>query len=306
MDVPTCAPIINLNDEKIPTCYSKEDLIFIAKQYNKNNKNDKINLKLSKEKLWLQLKLKNKDNCKNNEYCWIKNNFKNINNTYTKSKLNNIKQKFRPLKPSSWKKNPNDWLDTFNILFVMKQYESKYNNFKFIGVFPIDFMTKIGNTCISDIMCNLNILELYNKGIYKLGIVLNLDKSWQSGSHWTSIAINTNPSSVNFGFYYYDSAAPLLKNIPKEVKELFDILKKQITISKKNNINNKLIKNSDKFEFKFNIIKHQYKTSECGMFGIYFLDKFIKNVNIEKIVNDSKLNDQLVENNRNKFFTSDN
>lgn len=296
----TCAPDINIENQKVPTCYSKNDLILIAKKYNEKHKNDKINLKLSKLNLWKELKEKHKDVCVNNEFCWLKKNFVSINS----AKFKDIKDKFRPLKPNSWNYNPTEWLDTFNILFVMKQYEKKDNTFKFMGVFPIDFMDKYGSECVSNEMCNMNIVELYNSGIKKIGIVLNLDKSWQEGSHWTAVSINIEPKQKNFGFYYYDSAS---NKPPKEVKELYNVLKKQLNNKKNIEINNnKLVEERENFKLDYNKIKHQKKNSECGMFSIYFLDQFIKNKHIQKTLSNKNLNDDYVFNLRKKFFTSTN
>ena len=65
-----CAPNV-----KNKLCYSKNDLIFICKQYNKHHK-DKIRYqKLTKNKIFLNLKDRLKNSCNNNHSCWLEQKF---------------------------------------------------------------------------------------------------------------------------------------------------------------------------------------------------------------------------------------
>mgnify|MGYP006075008809 CR=1 FL=1 len=275
----TCSPKIREN-ASINTCYSKDELIKISKSYN-NSHPDKIKLNSNKLELWNQLKKKNFNTCKNNEFCWLKQNYIKINDE--------LKDNFRPEKPVEWNNEPNKWLNTNDILNVMEQYEMKYKNFKMIGVFPIDFKDKIEGSCVSPLMCKLNLNELIKNKNTKLGFVFNLDKHYQSGSHWTSMFINLNKSSKNFGAYYYDSVGT---KPPSEITDFIKILKKQ---SKK--IFNK------ELPFKFNKIQHQTGNSECGMFSLYYLDKSLKNTSFNDFVNKKNLNDNLVSKHRDLFYT---
>jgi hypothetical protein len=289
MDSFACSPKTKI--DKVQTCYTLSQLKNIAKNYNKSH-NDKINLNSNKQILWNELMKKNFDTCSNNEYCWLKQNYMKIN-----SNISNYKNQFRPEKPDDWNKQPNKWLNTYNILNVMNQYQDKYNNFKFIGVFPIDFRTKIGNQCVSPEMCAINIKDLIKNKITKLGFVFNLDKHWQSGSHWTSLYINLNKNNKNYGAYYYDSVG---NKPPPEIYDFINIVKKQIN----NLYSNKNNKSNPKFIFHYNNIEHQKGGSECGMFSLYFLDKCLKNISFNRFINNKKLNDDLVFQYRNKFYVS--
>ena len=73
----------------------------------------------------------------------------------------------------------------------MEQYEDKYLDFEFIGPVPIDFDLKdsIGN-CIVDELCKININRLKKEYINKIGIIFNLDKHYQNGSHWVCLYID--------------------------------------------------------------------------------------------------------------------
>jgi hypothetical protein len=211
----TCSPD---KDTGKYTCYNHKNLKDIAKNYNKSNNKDLINTSLSKKKLWKAIKDLNFTECGDSEYCWLKQNYMKINDN-----INSFKENFRPEKPSEWNNNPHMWLNTYDILHVMNQYQDKYKNFKFMGVFPIDFAVKTksisinttnentgntentGNSCISPIMCKLNLFELKLQKKNRLGIIFNLDKHNESGSHWVSMFVNFNPRHKDYGIYYYDS-----------------------------------------------------------------------------------------------------
>ena len=49
------------------------------------------------------------------------------------------KQYLRPRRPSKWEDDPDLWLNNFDIINCLKQYEKSYSWFRFLGVFPIDF-----------------------------------------------------------------------------------------------------------------------------------------------------------------------
>tara|TARA_B110000259_G_C13943738_1_gene373834 strand:+ start:54 stop:917 length:864 start_codon:yes stop_codon:yes gene_type:complete len=283
----SCSPKIS---NKNYTCYTLKELKNIANNYNiynkSNNKITKININLKKKELWEKLIEVNYNKCSNNEYCWLQRNYMKINKDYKKYIEN-----FRPEKPYEWEKDPDKWLNTYNILNVMNQYEDKYNNFRFIGVFPIDFMTKINDKCVSTEMCSLNLEELKKNKITKLGFIFNLDKHYQSGSHWVSLFINLNKNNNNFGSYFYDSNGT---SPPIEIKKFI----KNFKIKLKNSHPNLI----DGFKFNYNKKRHQFTNSECGMFSLYFLNQCLKNISFDKFVNDTNLNDKYVFKLRNKYF----
>ena len=76
---------------------------------------------------------------------------------------------FAPKSPDKWKKNPNEWLSSLDIIQVMNQYEKKYKGFKFFGAVPMDFAS------LKQLeIANVDYNKLYENGIRKLGIVFNL------------------------------------------------------------------------------------------------------------------------------------
>ena len=171
----------------------------------------------------------------------------------------NLKGFFRPEMPNEWKKKPTTWLDSFNIEDVMEQYEEAYPNFEFIGPVPIDFdapdgpvqgiaMKALDGTwgkCIVDELCKLDLKQMTAAGTEKIGIIFNLDKHDEPGSHWVCAFIDIPKSSA----YYFDSYG---YEAPNEVVVLFDRLRKQ-------GIQHTY----------FNDVRHQRKGSECGMYCLY-------------------------------------
>lgn len=232
------------------SCFTKKQLIFIAKKFNNKYPNNKIrNIEnLNKKKLWNEIRSKLSGSC-STEWCWIDSDFiKNLIKNDPEFSL----ATFRPPMPSSWLRNKYSWLSTTDILLVMKQYELKHNDFMFFGPVPVD--------CPTGILCELSYLNLpilKKKGINKVGIIFNLDKHNEPGSHWTALWINTNKNII----HYYDSYGdrpPLMisnfiKNISKQMKNVGVIMK--IDYNKK---------------------RHQFGGSECGVYSMNFI---IENLN---------------------------
>jgi hypothetical protein len=155
---------------------------------------------------------------------------------------------FRPEKPAEWDKKPTLWLDSFNIEDVMTQYEQAEPSFKFIGPVPIDFDTeKSFGSCIVTELCKLDINALNTKGIQKIGIVFNLDKHDEPGSHWVCAFIDIDAKSA----YYFDSYG---YEPEAEIVRLLERCKAQ---------------GCEKIYY--NDIRHQRKGSECGMYCLYVI-----------------------------------
>ena len=83
-------------------------------------------------------------------------------NIYDSSIKNNT---FAPTQPNVWKKKPNEWLTSIDILNVMKQYEDKYDDFEFLGPSPIDFDThKMHGECVWDELCKFSLKKSKDDG----------------------------------------------------------------------------------------------------------------------------------------------
>jgi hypothetical protein len=182
-------------------------------------------------------------------------------------------QYLRPRRPKGWDADPDMWLDNYNIMHVMKQYEEAIPSFTFLGVFPIDFSApdpyqKSGEKhCLHKEICELNLIHEYHKGKRGIGMVFNLDPHYKGGSHWVALYINImnikKPFVCYFDSYGYDT--------PPLIARLMRSFKLQIK-------NCHLGRNARRF---------QYGNSECGMFSIYFIICMIHGIPFKQFCKDS-------------------
>ena len=253
IDTEQCAPCQlnkkNGNNKKFKSCYSLESLLNIAKAWNNHIKKNKsksselinINTK-SRIQLWTDIQNRLKNKCNNNELCWKKQDFiKRLKDVeielYT----------FKPNYPKEWVNNKYSWLSTYDIYYVMKQYDKLYDDFVFFGPIPAD--------CPVDIHCELSkfdIEKMKKNGIYKIGIIYNLDKSNQGGSHWVAMYIDNKHNEINYYDSYGSLPTPLINKFIKKVVEQYKKLKIDPVVI-------------------FNDKRHQYKHSECGIYSMNFI-----------------------------------
>lgn len=218
-----------VKNKKSKTCYKKNTLIKIAEKYNENN-DDKINI--NSKNLYELIKNKlNKDSPCNKEVCWL-------NIDYLQNIKEDILGDLRPIVPEEWYTNNKTWLNTLDIMNVMKQYEDKHQDFIFLGASPSDYdYITHSNQCVSDKLCKFNLEKHLNNGKKKIGIIFNTDEHNKSGQHWVSMFIDLNKCAI----YYVDSVGELpldnfLKFMNKVKKQGDDLIyKNKINI---NNINN--------------------------------------------------------------------
>ena len=256
-NIKMCSPH---NKEKDFSCFSKSALIKMIESWNKSYKNNKIKKSASDSRLelWGKLDSKLKGIC-NDEFCWTQKIPTPQNVKYE------LEDNFRPKMPTKWNEHKLEWLTTIDIEKVLKQYQKKHKNFVFIGAVPIDFDYKPNpGQCIINELCKLNVENLLKKGKINLGVVFNLDKHYEDGSHWVAMFSRLNKGEI----YYYDSYA---YKPPKEVTVLMERIKSQCQKLKMNAF------------IETNNIRHQRKNSECGVYCINFITKMLNNFDFDTI-----------------------
>ena len=278
-----CAPGKNYTDG---SCFSKKDLEIISLALNKET-DDKININQNKKDLVkdLENKFKKEYNC-NDQKCWLGQKFiKKINNEEIS------KYTFRPKGPDG----KHTWLSTTNINDVIDQYENSNNDFLYLGTVPYDFedLDDLG-------IKNLDLKKIQNDGINKLGMVINLDYHYESGSHWVALYTDLKKNQI----YFFDSFA---KKPRKKIKNFINKLTKYLYKKEYNeglNINkviqklegggkSKEIENLSKFDIRYNNIQHQFKNSECGVYSINFIVRLAKGESFKNIINDITKDDEM-------------
>lgn len=240
-----CSPHIKSNDHF--TCFEDGELINIAKAFNNyslkikdNTRLIDVNKKYSKQQLWTEIYNRLNNLCKY-EYCWI--DLKFIDSIPDKSLRQKIK--FFTFKPKMTIKQYT-WLSTNDINYVLQQYEKLDENFKFIGALPSDFYKIIPSNMLNNIYKNILTYK-------RIGLIFNLDRHNQIGSHWVSLYIDNNIRTIE----YFDS----LGNKPNKY-----ICKFIETINSKINKQFKI-----KYNILINKIVHQKENSECGVYSIYYI-----------------------------------
>jgi len=268
----SCSP----NKKLSYTCYSKKSLFKLKNLWNKRYPNKKIRTNDAK-KIWITLKNNLKSSC-SNEKCWLNQQF--IKNNISISFFDNT---FAPQAPPTWKQDKNTWLDSNDLNKVMSQYEKTYPDFEFIGPSPIDFdQKKMFGQCVWNELCNFNLKKYVNKGITKIGIILNTDPHYLGGAHWICLFINLNNKFI----YYFDSNAD---KTPKEVNKFIKKVKSQ---SKSLGIElNEIV----------NKTEHQKKDTECGIYVLYVITELLKSNKFPNIFT-NRIPDKDMEKLRKIFF----
>ena len=268
------------NRDKEFTCYTDNDLKHLKKMWHARHPDKPIKTNDSKE-IWLMLKNYYRNIC-NKESCWIK---QMTNGTKMEKEL---LDSFAPKSPNDWKKNPNEWLSSIDILEVMNQYEKKYKCFEFIGPSPIDYDThKVNGECVWEELCNFNLANQIKKNKTKIGVIFNTDPHYKGGSHWISLFINIKKESI----FFFDSAG---NKVPKQVMKFV----------------NNIIKQGEKLNKHFTFdqnhpIEHQYGDTECGIYSLFFIIHMLEDKITSHYLKTHILKDDYMEQFRKVFFNGD-
>jgi hypothetical protein len=270
------------NESKEYTCYSNADLKKIKNMWNARHPDQPIKTSSSKQ-IWDKLKEYYSSVC-NKESCWVRQMTKN-------TKLEKeLLDAFAPESPKEWKKNPNEWLSSIDILKVMGQYEKKYKCFEFLGPSPIDYDThKLYGECVWEELCHFNLEQQIKKGHTKFGIIFNLDPHYKGGSHWVSLFINVKKKTI----FYFDSAG---ETVPTQIKKFADNVIKQ-----GNNLQVPI-----KFTFDENHpVEHQYGNTECGIYSIFFVIHMLEDKITGHYLKTHVLKDNYIQQFRHIFYNND-
>ena len=268
-EVKYCSPSRHELGLRDGTCFTKNELTQLAQDINV-----KVPKSATKKTILKTVAQSMEPKCgvENEETCWVDNS----------TKKHALSKAHRPRKPIEWFTNPRTWLNTFDILYVMTQYEDRYKTFKFLGVHPIDFEVQENGRCVGDDLCELHIKKLLEQKKKSFGMVLNLDTHTGSGFHWVALFCNFDPSSTasktNFGIYYYDSVGVAMDshNNRHFTKKFCQRIKNQIS-----ELYGEAV--SQKFVIKQNKVRKQYKNTECGIFSMVFITQMLKNIPFEEI-----------------------
>lgn len=279
-----CSPIVKGQQIEQNTCLTPLVALKVREEYNKYHPASQIE---STEPKQILDELREKLPTCDSEACFI-----------TQIRDEKLQQQikdalFSPKSPASWKKNKKQWLSNYDIFEVLLQYEKTYPKFKFMDSTYLDFDAKLSDgTCVEDELCKFDLNEHVKNGKTKFGFVFNLAKHGKPGIHWISLFVDVDNKII----FFLDSAGD---PIPDEVMALVKRIKKQA-----------------KFRFRFDQsypMEHQYGSSECGMYALYFIITMLTGKTSGDVVldcNKNKINyfkkrripDKHVEELRQKYF----
>lgn len=230
------------------SCLPINVLNLLKKSYNDTNPDNEI-LSETPRNIWKELKKRLRTCVK--EDCWLD----VISDEIYREKIEKYLFVPRPLLPVEWKSNPNAWLSNLDIDDVLSEYEKSYPYFKAIKTATIDF----DEICYVDDLCKLKnkkqLINLINSGKKKIGVVFNLDKMSEDGSHWVSLFIDLQDNFL----FYFDSNGD---KIPKEIKSFIDRIK---------GFCSQLENPIELQEYNNYKVQHQLENSECGMYSLFFI-----------------------------------
>lgn len=255
-----CAPKAYDTLERDHSCFDRQALVRLATAWNTTHPEQKIrNLaRLTKKQIWRAIHDRMLPKCKGKEMeaCWV---------DHLAKSNDPIQKKLRPVAPPEWKDNPYEWLSNFDIEDSMYLYEDDPSfQFKMIGVFPVDFAVNRGffGQCLYQETCSIDFQKLRKRGYRYAGMVINMDSHDEPGSHWTALFIVLDPKLPSYGAYYYNSVP---NEPPKEVDAYMKMLQKKAEEDAP----------GVPFQLAHNTYRHQYKNTECGMFSIAYLVRWL-------------------------------
>ena len=268
------------NEVKEYTCYTDDDLHKLRNVWNARHPDKPITTNDSKE-VWNMLKNYYANIC-NKESCWIR---QMVKGTKMEDEL---LDSFSPVSPITWKKNPNEWLSSVDIIEVMNQFEKTYKCFDFIGPSPIDYDThKLYGECVWEELCHINLAEHIKKGKTKIGIIFNTDPHYKGGEHWISLFINIKKGEI----FFFDSAGNKASN--QVMKFVNNVIEQ----------GHSLLNNRINFKFDQNHpVEHQYGNTECGIYSIFFIVHMLEDKITGHYLKTHMLKDEYMQQFRNVFY----
>ena len=244
-----------INKNKSISCFTKEQIINMLNKIQRKMKK-KIIINEKNSKKKLYEQLLKELNCKD-DYC-----ISNYNQIFDETNFNLI------LKPKlkNGKYGP---ISNLDINKIMLQFENKYPDFIYLGTSPANF-----KELFFDEYYNMN-FNKYKKQKKCIGMVINTEGLPSSGQHWITLFIDFREKIPEIKFF--DS---LGKKPQTEIIDYINYIKKELN----GNVNVSYNKN-----------KYQRYGNNCGVYGIYFIQKNIEKDLNEKIFktyfNDKKMND---------------
>jgi hypothetical protein len=268
------------NKTRAAGCLDKTALIELRDLWNARHPDNLINSS-SPESIYQSLQSNLQYSCAN-EICW----FEQVGAMH-EAKNKWMSSLFAPFSPTSWEKNPTEWLSSRDISEVMKQYEEAYPHFEFLGPSPIDFDAQSNNKlCVWPELCLFSLEDKIKSGINVIGIIFNTDAHDMPGQHWISLVIDLRNQYISF----FDSTGD---PIPSEIRAFVDrIIQQGLKMTPQTRL---VYRDTEG-------IAHQRENTECGMYSLFFVINMLKNGISWNQLRNTRITDEHVKKFRRIYF----
>lgn len=276
-----CAP--GRLDKRNKSCLSDATVLAIAGAYNNyvskdallgNRKGiDLIDLTMEKKDILRRLHLNFQSECHGDEICITKQEF--LQKLLTPEHINEIEKSYLAKGPLV-----NEWLSNEDIDEVMSRYQFIHSDFLFMGALPRD--CSVINSCP---LYMLDFAGYEKQGITKIGIIYNMDKYGESGSHWVSCLMDLNKNILYFSNSGGDPPYKEMNNMISDFKRYIASKRKNATV-------------------KINGKRYQKDRSECGVYSLNFIIRLLNGTTFEEII-ENPLNFKEINSCRNVYFRND-
>tara|TARA_B100002051_G_C16733851_1_gene639913 strand:+ start:1980 stop:2498 length:519 start_codon:yes stop_codon:yes gene_type:complete len=168
----------------------------------------------------------------------------------------------------------------------MRQYETKYPSFAYLGASPVDFDAKPrdgSEKCVWVRLCDLSIARELAKKKTRMAVILNADPHYKDGSHWMTLFINLNDRYL----FYFDSTGDPM---PRQVKKLVKRLQAEGAAL---GLHLRLIVNR---------VPHQRQNTECGVYALYAVSRLLEGTDTPRSLMGARIPDDAMFSFRRKFF----
>jgi len=163
----------------------------------------------------------------------------------------------------------NGWLSNTDINNILKRYtgKSSHKKYKHLGTVPVDFETvKNPNWHVSV----ADVARAVQSGYQRLSMVINMDPSWKSGSHWVALYVSVPDRSIE----YFNSTG---RTPPKCVSSFMRGIRSILP----------------GLSIKINRIQHQFADTECGMYSVIYIIKRLNGKSFDAITRRVILDDTI-------------
>ena len=265
------------------SCYTNSTLTQLRDKWNMRHPDAPIRSSDPRE-IHKQLEMHLRDTCSSNEACWLKQS-NAFGGTLDAKKIEN--QSFAPEHPKEWNHKPNAWLSSVDITKVMKQYESAYHCFEFLGPSPIDFDKKeVDGECVWQELCSFQLAEMQRKGKFKIGIIFNTDVNSGPGEHWISLFINLKTKLIFFFDSTGDPMPPEVKRFIRRVVKQGKHLSPPIAFTVDDNEG----------------AEHQHGDTECGVYSLFFIVNMLEDKTTKEYLKTHLIRDEEMQKFRKIYF----